>query len=184
MIRGRIIAVMAVLSFAVFFAAAMILPPKLLTEMARIIHLSVALAVLVSYGKVGVMAMFKHHQSGHDILAMGITFSFASHFLYGVWMLIWRLAGQPPWVINSDMTAFLVALATVAGLCYLAAPGSIDGHVPPRNRIMIGAATGVGFLLVTFTMLYPVDLGPLAEAIKPWLTDENGPYAYGRSVTH
>jgi hypothetical protein len=183
-IKGRIIALMALFLFVVFFIAATIIPPKLLAEMVRVVHLSVVVAVLVSYGRIGFLAMFKRVQSGHDILAMGIVFSFSSHFLYGVWMLVWRLSGQPPWIINSDVTAFLVALSTVAGLCYLAAPGSIDGHVPPRNRLLIGSAFGCAFLLVAFSVLHPLDLGPLADALKPWLTDDDGSFDYGRAMLH
>lgn len=87
-----------------------------------------------------------------------------SWMAYGIWVgwgavvwrtaesLIWRFLGQPPWLVNSDVTSAYLYMGCVGALAHIVRPGELDERIPAPEQIRIGliigtlAAIGLGFV--------------------------------------
>ena len=83
-----------------------------------------------------------------QILVAGIWWSWLAVVEQRVWSMVWRGLGTPLWLANSDLTTHFVSLALLAGLMHLAGPEAIDGRVPARHWVRIGAIAAGGIALV------------------------------------
>jgi hypothetical protein len=86
--------------------------------------------------------------------------------------IFWRLAGQPAFLVNNAVYDFWIVLAIVVFAILVSVPNLFGKGVPPLDRIQLGSAWMVMFLLVSYLVLVRPNLDPLADAVRPWL--DNG----------
>jgi hypothetical protein len=172
--HGRGILWFILLLFIPFAIAVFMLPNDLLLQGARILHVCASLAVVISYSAAAWNAFRQPAFRSIDMLKMAIFSSFVGNFGFGLVSLLWRLGGQPHWLANSALVAFFVSMQTIAAILYLAAPGALDGHVPPRGKVVIGVVLGLGAVVVLLFAAVNIDVLPLLKLIRPGL-DENWP---------
>jgi hypothetical protein len=90
-----------------------------------------------------------------------------------VWLLLWRAAGFPAWMIQSDVNGFWLWLETLGCIFSLIAPKDM-AKVPPRTRwervwIALILTVVSGYLLI---VAHP-DLGPIVDWLKVYLYDNH-----------
>lgn len=155
-----------------FFAFGIILcvaPTHELIEYLRIMQASVAVAVVIAYAPSAFDAVRKKRPNMADQVSMGISLGFLSLMGSGLWFLLWRLSGKPDWMLDSWLAALLIFASIIAGVLHLSAPGAINGVIPKRNFVWLGAAVGLGSLLFLTVMVFEPDLRPLVERLEDWL---------------
>jgi len=88
-----------------------------------------------------------------DVLALGIFFSALSTVVIRTWSIVWRLLGQPRWLLETDIVSYALYTSVIAAVCHLAAPGGVNDRVPQRRWVNIGAWVAMllfAGLMVTF----------------------------------
>ena len=110
---------------------------------------AIACGVIAAYLPSVWMAMRKRHPSQGDILVVGIWLAWVSLVEARLWSIGRRALGRPDWLINTDITTHIIAIALLAG------PEAIEGKVPTKQWIRIGLLVAAGalcsiVLLLTF----------------------------------
>lgn len=140
-----------------------------LTEALQAVRIAIGVAVAVAYGTACLDALLGPRLDRVHQLALGIALAWTAAVLAGSWSLLWRLAGEPAWMLGSALEGFLVWLQILGGSLHLTAPGAIDGRVPKRNWIMLGLAAGGGAGLGALLVATRPDLRALVDALEPYL---------------
>ncbi|MGY2052980.1 hypothetical protein [Methylobacterium sp. JK268] len=83
--------------------------------------------------------------------------------------LFWRLAGQPPYLVNNAIFDFWVVLASLALVIAVTVPDLFGKDVPPRDKLQLGSVWLVMLVVVLYLSLIRPDLSGLAEWMRPWL---------------
>ena len=156
---------------AMFVITAIAVPNRPLTEALRIMQISVGSVVLFAYGVDAWAAARKRYLDHGEQLTLGICVGFAAVVFGGIWALLWRLAGQPAWMYNSDFNAFMAFLVIIAGTLHITAPGAINGIVPRRNWIWWGCAVGLAVLVSTMILSLQPDVRWIVDGIEPFMRD-------------
>lgn len=89
--------------------------------------------------------------------------------VYGVWVswcdvlyrtiesLVWRILGQPSWIINSDFTSAYLWFGIIAAISHIIRPGGLNDRVPAREWIRVGVIIGSA-VLVALGVIYADDI--------------------------
>ena len=91
-------------------------------------------------------------------LILGIWVSWAAVVYRTGESLIWRLLGQPSWLINSDITSAYLALGCLGAICHVAMPDALNEDVPPRRWVQIGAVMGLA-IFIGLVVVYADEIG-------------------------
>jgi len=82
---------------------------------------------------------------------------------------LWRLSGQPYYIINNSLFDFWIVLSIAALAIAVWVPDLFGPDVPPKSKVI----SGVAFLAVAAFAIYlglaQPDLRPLAEWLRPYL---------------
>lgn len=127
--------------------------------------------VLYVYAADAWRATMKPEPRRSDFLIVGIWLSFLSHFGQTVYSLVYRLADAPGWLLNAEIVPFIVLFSVLGAVLHVAAPGSVDGTVPRRNRIALGIGVGLAVLTVMALLITRPDIKPLIERARPFIGD-------------
>lgn len=66
---------------------------------------------------------------------------------------------------------FIVLASVVGAVLHVVAPGSVDGVVPRRNRLALGAGVGLAVLVVMALLITRPDIKPVIERTRPYIGD-------------
>lgn len=125
-----------------------------LGEVLRALCFALAVSVAASFSKPAWIALKAPWPPDHvGQLAMGIFTLWFSLAVQSFWYVLWRVSGQPLWMINNDLNTFTLYLFCIGAVLHVTAPGAISGVIPARNMVRIGAACGIAALVVAFGML-------------------------------
>lgn len=119
-----------------------------LIEVLNGLLLAVACGVCIAFFTNMWEALRAERPRSDQILVAGIWWSWLAIVEQRVWSMVWRGLGTPLWLANSDLTTHFVSVALLAGLMHLAGPEAIDGRVPARQWVRIGAIVAAGIALV------------------------------------
>lgn len=167
------------LSLAFFALLAFFIPIMPRTEMMRALALGTSAAVGVRYFSVGWRNLFRRDDDMRveSVLAVGIAMLWLAEPLTHMVHFLWRVHGQPSWMVNNDVMALLLYLKIIAAsLHILAPPGAIDGRIPPENKWTFIGAIVVGVLVfVAAVSIAEPPVGWL-DWLRPWLEYPGGGY--------
>lgn len=107
--------------------------------------------------------------SGELLYAAAVWLFCASYNLNMAVATVWRLSGQPYYVINNALFDFWIVLGVCALTITVTVPNLFGPGVPPSDRLRLGATWMSMFALVFYLVLVQPDLRPVAEAMRPWL---------------
>lgn len=107
--------------------------------------------------------------TGADLYAVMIVFVCAGLNLNIATAKFWRLSGQPYWIINNWIFDFWLLLAACAMGIAVMVPDLFGKDVPPRDKIQLGSAWLVMFVLVFYLVITRPDLRPAADWLRPYL---------------
>lgn len=87
------------------------------------------------------------------------------------YLVIWRLAGQPKWFANSDLTAGILLYQVAAVSMLVMEPDTQTFRIPTRNRLASGVAVALAAVALLLLLGTRPDLAPLLEHVRPYITD-------------
>lgn len=154
-----------------FIAVDTVLPNQDLLLAERVLQFSFALAVMYVYWPEVVSSVGKKTAEHGDLLVLGIVAGQASTAGQALFVVVYRLAGSPPWLANADLLGLIVLGSIVASTLHILCPGAIGGMIPKRNRILAGFTVGTGAMLVLFLLSYRPDISAVVEGLRPYLAD-------------
>jgi hypothetical protein len=162
--------VFALLGLVLFSVAAYYTSANRLAEYTRAVQISLCFAVVISYLPDALRGSFARRPSGIQQLILGISCSWISFIGYGAWMLLFRLSGQPSWMLNTDAVNLFSWLAMYGAMLHITAPGAIDG-IPRKNMVRLGVAVAIGvFCIFAFGIAQPNVRG-LTDRLRPYFED-------------
>lgn len=136
----------------------------------RVLAAGFYMALLYVYGPDAWLALRTATPKRSDFLVVGIWIGFASHFWQDVYSIVYRLAPSE-WLLNAEIISPGILLSAIAVVLHVSAPGAVDGTVPRRNRIALGAGVGVATLLVGLLLVTRPDIRPFVDGLRPWIGD-------------
>lgn len=157
--------------FALYWPVAWAVPNGPLLEALHTIRIAICLMVVVAYAPICLEALARDRIDRVCQLSLGITIGWGAALLSGLWLLLWRLAGQPAWMLNSDLYGFFIWVAILGAVLHVTAPGAVDGVVPRRTWILTGAAFGAGALAAVALLVLRPDIRRVVEHLEPWLRE-------------
>lgn len=110
--------------------------------------MAVAIAVIVSYIP-NVIHALERGGPGIDRvgqLTIGIVLAWSASTVLRSWSAATRIFDLE-WMRDSPWIAFFLLNSTIAGILHLTAPGAIDGRIPGKNWVVVGAAIGIGVFI-------------------------------------
>lgn len=137
----------ALAALGVFLLAMLFVPQKTVMQFLNMATLSVAVAIVITYAPVWGRTLTKARLDGGDALSLGIGCTWLAEIGQRIWSIIWRGLDQPGWMTDSYVLPLLLTLNFLGGVQHITAPGAVDGIVPRRNWIVLGAAVGVSLFL-------------------------------------
>jgi hypothetical protein len=178
MLRGGIAAV------ALFYVATQTFNPGPIVEMVRVASIPLSVAVVVAYGDGGIRALFARNPDKFQMLTLGIVVSWGSVALSASWSVLWRLAGQPAWWVNSYANSFGLYLGLAAALLHITAPGAVDGRIPRKLMIRLGVIAAIVVSLACAVVLARPDMSSLVNALRPYVEGPDSGYGIGQHPRH
>jgi hypothetical protein len=94
---------------------------------------------------------------GGDALIGGVTLSWFGSLLVFAVLWTWRELGQPSEIADHWLGAFGRWLIVIGGGLHLAAAGAVDGRMPPRSYLHVGAWTAVGLAMIGALIVFRLD---------------------------
>ena len=157
--------------FALYWLAAHLIPNGPLMEGLHTVRIAICLVVVVAYAPVCLEALAGGRIGRVEQLSLGITIGWGATLLAGVWSLLWRLAGQPAWMVNSDLNGFFLWVTILGAVLHVTAPGAVDGTVPRRTWILTGLAFGAGALAAAALLARRPDMAAIMDGLAPWIRE-------------
>lgn len=137
----------AALCLLLFWVAHLLLAQRPLMQIINIGTLSVSVAVVTTYLPVWIRTLCKTTLDGPEALSLGIGCTWISEIGQRLWSIAWRGLEQPFWMTQSPLLPLLLYLTLIGGIQHITAPGVINGVIPTRNWIALGASAGLATLL-------------------------------------
>ncbi|KQO43042.1 hypothetical protein [Methylobacterium sp. Leaf85] len=137
----------------------------------RIFQASVAATVVVVYWPDAREAWKSQSPERGDYLIVGVTIGWCATFCQAMFSVIFRLAGMPLWFTNIDANSLWILMSAISGILHIVAPGAVDGVVPRRNRIVLGAGIGVAVMGICIVLWSRPDISNYVEASRFVLED-------------
>lgn len=145
----------ALITIALFLILVVMIPNYVMVLGLNILVLAVSVAVIVTYAPAWWrILMTQRRLDGPAALSLGIGASWAGELAFRTYSFIWRMLDQPEWLTESPFVPAILTLTFLAGVLDVTAPGAVDGVVPRKNWITLGAVAGVSaFTFCTLIVL-------------------------------
>lgn len=130
------------------FILTLVVPPNDLFEFASAATLCVGLGVVVAYFPRTMQILREGVRNGGDILTLGIWIGWVGMIMARAHALAFQWMSKPAWMLEWNMRTFPVSIILLAGVFHLAGPEAIQGRVPKREWLKIGAIVAGGALIL------------------------------------
>jgi hypothetical protein len=152
-----------------------VLPTQPFLEFVRIVMATAAVITAVAYGAEAWESATTERSDQTDSIVIGI---FLQHFTLaftGVWLLLYRLAGRPEWMLNTLVFGFVSGwLSALASSLHVWAPGVLrrtpeTGEVPSVRLRAVGIAAALGVFATLVVLATQPNAIWLVESMRPWV---------------
>lgn len=170
----------AILIFMVVGVLDVFLPNADVILLARILQAAGAATVVVIYWPDFIEAIRSEEPELGDFLIFGVTIGWAATFCQAMFVIVFRLSGNPWWLANSDLNLLWIASSILSSVMHVIAPGAVRNEVPRRNRIGLGIGTFAGIFCACSLMVAKPDIGAYVELARPYIADvlKSGPSTF------
>jgi hypothetical protein len=152
-----------------------LLPRQPFLEFIRILAATTSLVVAVSFSADAWESVTAEEPDRTDSLVVGIFLLSVSGFITNFWLLLFRLADTPDWMLHILTWGFGSAMiAAIGNVLHVWAPGvlrkSPDGEdVPPARLRAVGVAAALGVFATLVVLATQPNAVWLVEAMRPYL---------------
>lgn len=145
----------AMILWSSFWIIAYFVPVEYLFYLTNSLVMCLAGGILVAYYPGIKDALVRRDVSGGHWLILGIAVTWLTTMGRIGWGWMWRVLGYPEWMFNNSFLAFLTWMLATGGMLHLIAQDAIDGQIPRRNWVRLGALASAGlFLAFVIGLLY------------------------------
>ncbi len=140
-------------------------------EWLRAFQITVGYTVVVAYLP-GIVAFLT--KDGEDAttqqLTTGIVVTWSFSATGALYLLIWRMAGQPEWMVNNEINSFFIWGQIIGGVLHVTAPRKERDQIlrPHYLRMWIALTAGVifGYMIAEIRP----NAGPMMEGVREYLS--------------
>ncbi|MCJ2098921.1 hypothetical protein [Methylobacterium sp. E-046] len=157
-----------------FWIVVPFVPTRPQNEFLRIARTVAAIAVSIAFLPGIVKALSTPWPTFSGQLILGIVLSWFGVAGSAGWVLIWSMAGQPQWMLDSNINGWFLWLQILGATLHLTAKHSVEDDIPRPNWIRLGIAVAFGVLIGIGFMASTPDMHGLADALKPWFAEHPG----------
>ena len=159
----------AILLLGGYWPVAFLAPNHYTIELLRIAQAAIGVTVVTAYMPMALRALLSKNPDRVGQLSMGITLGFSSLVFSGLWFLLWRMGGQPAWMLSSEFAGFVIWMSILAGVLHVTAPGAINGMVPRRNLIILGLTMGAAVAIFLLVEWVDPDVGVIVRLVPNFM---------------
>lgn len=136
-----------------------------LAEVCRCCQVTLSFIVLMGYWRAATACFFivGRWPQKQKVIALGIWLSWFSIWCNASWAILFRLSGQPSWMLNNDFYTAWTAVSSFAAALHILAPNLIGPNMPEMDRAKYGSVAALGFTLAIVVGVWRPDLSPIAE---------------------
>lgn len=166
-----------VVCLAAYVILGLTLPLQPFLELVRIFQATTALVAVVAFSADAWESLTSKDESDEptNSLIIGVFLQHVAMFWTGVWLLLYRLAEHPEWMLNVLLFGFMSGwLSSIAAVLHVWAPGVLrspchDATVPPLRLRMAGLAAALGMFGVLVVLATRPNASRIVEALHPWI---------------
>lgn len=154
-----------------YWLVAPFLPTNAQTEWLRVFMIVFSAAAIIAWLPAFRAIILQPSPLAAQQSIMGQVMFLTGVFGSAVWLLIWRMAGFPTWMIQSDINGFWLYLVALGCVFSLIAPKDMSKE-PPRTRwgrvlwaFVISLVLGYG------VVVWRPDVAPLVEWLRTRVSD-------------
>lgn len=102
--------------------------------------------------------------TGIVVLSIGIVGN-------GSWLLLWRMANFPEWMLHAEINGFWIWVTLAGFVLMLTAHRAIEDEVPKTDWVRLVVTFSVAIALSAFVGWYSPNLRPVADWLEPYFTE-------------
>jgi hypothetical protein len=154
-----------------YWLVAPFLPTNAQTEWLRVLMIVFSGAAIVAWVPAFRTIILQPSPLSAQQSVMGQVMFLTGVFGSAIWLLIWRMAGFPPWMVMSDVNGWFLWLVALGCFFSLIAPKDITKE-PPRTRWgRVGWAFMLSLVLGYAVVIWRPDVKPLVEWLRLRVSD-------------
>jgi hypothetical protein len=162
---------MALATTAAFTFGSWLLPNNQIWVVLRLLQIPAAFAVMVAYSETIMESMLSPAPRPREKVLLGINGSFFAILMTASISYIWRLGGQPGWLLHVDIVAFPIWVSIQSAFLHILAKGAIDNGFPRKERIRLAVWTGICLFVLLIIFVRATDIAGFLEWVRPWLEE-------------
>lgn len=117
------------------------------------------------------VGMFKRPPRPRDYVICAIWLKFFGDWLFALHSLVFRLAGEPRWMLNNELLPGILNVGMIAVYLHISSPGQNGEGVPQRNRYAMAYGIGASILLIGLVATGYPSIAPIVNSACPYLSD-------------
>lgn len=130
-------------AYSVYWLMTLLFPSEPLLNASSVLVLIGGLAIFVSWFPSFLMGVITGARIGSWQLPVGVVLTWMGISEQRTWTLIWRLVGQPDWMLNHHFIGQANWVIFLSSVLYIISPGNETGEVPVKNWWVLGVALGL-----------------------------------------
>ena len=121
--------------------------------------------------------MWKNPEMGkqasmYEVYAFGTVLILIGTFGSAAWLLVWRLADEPRWMVDAWINGAFVIVITGGIMLQLISPGIEDGEIPKKTRRVWYAAVIFSLVVAFAGMAFSDAFQKLSLILRPYLAED------------
>jgi len=152
------------------------MPRQPFLEFVRIFQAVAGVVVVIAFSADAWDSMTSERPDRTDGLIIGAWLQHICVCITGVWLLLYRLADRPTWMLDVLFFAFFSGwLSSLASILHVAAPGVLrkadhqDIEVPPARLRAVGLVASIGVAATLIVLASQPNVLWLVESLRPYI---------------
>jgi len=161
---------------ALYTVLAAFMPRQPFLEFVRILQAVSAVVVVIAFSQDAWEAVTAEESDKTDGIIIGAFLQHITICVTGIWLLLYRLADRPTWMLDVLFFAFFSGwLSSIASTLFVVAPGvlrkddSQNIEIPPARLRAVGFVTSIGVAATLIVLASQPNVAWLVESLRPYL---------------
>src|SRR5215207_2772529 len=151
------------------------MPRQPFLEFVRILQAVTGIVVVIAFSADAWESLVSEESDKTDGLVIGAFLQHITICTTGIWLLLYRLADRPTWMLDVLFFAFFSGwLSSIASILHVIAPGVLrkadtEAEVPPARLRAVGFAAAAGATVALIVLAAQPNVVWLVESLRPWI---------------